>query len=70
MSMSKPFAQSVVAEHTMVIKKALNYRAKYQTGVDVPISPHGVVPHPGNRGGDPCKLLRCRGIVRDIIENG
>ena len=70
MSLSKPVTPSVVAEHTMVIKKSCCYRARFQTGLDVHISPHGVVPHPGNRGGDPCKLLRCRSIVKDIIVNG
>ena len=66
-------APSVVAEkaeETMVIKKSCMYRAKFRLAEDVYIVPPKIVPHPMNRGGDPCKILRCRSITADIARHG
>ena len=67
-------ASSAVAENaedqTMLIKQSLLYRAKFQVAAEVHISPLKIVPHPLNRGGDPCKVLRCRSIAKDIAMHG
>ena len=57
-------------ETTMVIKKSCVFRAKFQIAVDLYIPPLQMVPHPMNRGGDPCKTLRCRSITSDIARHG
>ena len=67
-------APSVVAENaedmTMAIKKSCAYRATFEVAVDVYISPLNIVPHPLNRGGDPCKVRRCRSITAEIARHG
>ena len=54
----------------MIIKKSCAFRTKYQVKQEVHISPFAVVPHPLNRGGEKCTVLRCRGITSDIARSG
>ena len=67
-------APSVVAEKddlTMLVKIMCVYRAKYKLdGGPVYLHPYAVVPHPQNRGSDPLKSIRCRGLTADIAKYG
>lgn len=69
-----PVVPSVVAgtaaEDTMIINKSCQLRARFTIEQDAFISPLRVVPHPLNRGGDPPKVNRCRGITKDIADYG
>ena len=54
---------------TQIIKESVAKRAKYAKGSFV-IFPWHVVPHPKNRGGQPCKSLRTKDLVGKLVSEG
>ena len=54
---------------TQIIKQSLCFRAKYKVGKKV-MSPLSVVPHPGNRGGEPVKSLRTMQLNGTVVKAG
>ena len=60
---------------TQMIKRSICYRAKFRLEQGPAptyrvISPHIVVPHPRNRGGDPVKSLRTKELSRTVLVDG
>ena len=60
---------------TQMIKKSTVFRAKYRLEQGPGptyrvLSPHLVVPHPRNRGGDPVKSLRTRELSGTVCYDG
>ena len=60
---------------TRMIKKSIASRAKYRLEQGAGptyrlVSPHIVVPHPRNRGGDPVKSLRTKELSGTVSHDG
>ena len=60
---------------TQMIKRSLAWRAKYRLDQGPGpsfrvLSPHLVVPHPRNRGGDPVKSLRTKELSGTVVVDG
>ena len=54
---------------TQIIKEIIAKRAKYAKG-SMQLFPWHVVPHPKNRGGQPCKSLRTKDLVGKLVKEG
>ena len=62
-------ADTSPAVQTQIIKESIAKRAKYKIG-NKQLLPWHVVPHPKNRGGQPCKSLRTKDLVATIVSAG